>query len=66
MSNRTERITVRLTKEQKDKIKIMAIKRDMTVSELFLVSLSRYIAEEERQSEYRCINCIYGEPGKNY
>lgn len=64
MSNRTERITVRLTKEQKDRIKIMAIKRDMTVSELFLVSLSRYIAEEERQNEYRCSNCIYKEPGK--
>ena len=51
MSDKTERITVRLTKEQKDRIKIMAIKKDITVSELFLLALMKYIAEEERLNE---------------
>lgn len=51
MSDKTERITVRLTREQKDRIKIMAIKKNMTVSELFLLALMKYIAEEEKLNE---------------
>lgn len=48
MSNeKTERLTVRLTKDQKEKIKIMAIKKGMTISELFLVSMMKYVSENE-------------------
>lgn len=49
MSNKNERITVRLTKEQKDHIKLLATKQGITVSEMFLISMSRYIAEEEKK-----------------
>lgn len=49
MNNKSERITVRLTKDQKDNIKLLAIKQGITVSEMFLVAMSRYIAEEEKK-----------------
>lgn len=45
LSNKTERITVRLTKEQ---IKIFAIKHNITVSDLFLTAMLKYIASEEK------------------
>lgn len=48
LSNKTERITVRLTKEQKEQIKIFAIKHNITVSDLFLTAMLKYIASEEK------------------
>lgn len=49
MGDKTERITIRLRPQDKERIKIMAIKKGVTVSELVLCSLIKYIAEEERK-----------------
>lgn len=46
-SDKTERLTLRLTKEQKDKIRILAINKNMTLSQLCLVAMMKYVSEEE-------------------
>ena len=38
-----ERITIRLREEDKQKIKIWCIKNNMTLSELCMISINRYI-----------------------
>lgn len=48
MSNKSERITIRLTKEEKENIKILAIKKNMTMSELCLIAMLKYISSEEK------------------
>lgn len=50
MGDKTERITVRLTKEQKAHIKEYAVKHDITISELFLIAMLKYISAEEVKS----------------
>lgn len=45
-----ERITIRLREEDKQKIKIWCIKNNMTLSELCLVAINRYINNEEIKS----------------
>lgn len=50
MRDKTERITVRLTKEQKAHIKEYAVKHDITISELFLIAMLKYISAEEVKS----------------
>lgn len=49
MSNKSERITIRLTPEDKEKIKIMAIKKGVTISDMFLVAMMKYISGEEEK-----------------
>ena len=49
MTDKTERITIRLTKEQKAHIKEYAVKHDITISELFLMAMLRYITQENRK-----------------
>lgn len=51
MNDKTERITVRLTKEQKAHIKEYAVKHDITISELFLMAMLRYITQEELKAD---------------
>lgn len=48
-SNKSERITIRVSKEEKDKIKILAIKKHITMSELCLISMMKYISSEEEK-----------------
>lgn len=50
MGDKTERITVRLTKEQKAHIKEYAVNHDITISELFLIAMLKYISAEEVKS----------------
>ena len=51
MRDKTERITVRLTKEQKAHIKEYAVKHDITNSELFLIAMLKYISAEEVKAD---------------
>lgn len=51
MGDKTERITVRLTKEQKAHIKEYAVKHDITISELFLIAMLKYISAEEVKAD---------------
>ena len=51
MRDKTERITVRLTKEQKAHIKEYAVKHDITISELFLIAMMKYITNEELKGD---------------
>lgn len=45
--DKKERLTLRLTKDQKDKIRILAINKNMTLSQLCLVAMMKYVSEEE-------------------
>ncbi len=49
-SMKDERITIRLREEDKQKIKIWCIKNNMTLSELCMISINRYINNEEIKS----------------
>lgn len=42
-----ERITIRLREQDKIKIKVWCAKNNMTLSELCLVAINRYINQEE-------------------
>lgn len=42
-----ERITIRLREEDKIKIKVWCAKHNMTLSELCMISINRYINQEE-------------------
>ena len=48
-SSKSERITIRLTEEEKQRIKILAIKKNITISELCLVAMMKYISSEEEK-----------------
>ena len=45
--DKKEILTQRLTKDQKDKIIILAINKNMTLSQLCLVAMMKYVSEEE-------------------
>lgn len=47
MTDKTERISIRLTKDQKAKIRVYAAEHDMTISELFLVAMLKLISQEQ-------------------
>lgn len=49
MSNKTERITIRVSPNDKEKIKILAVKKGVSVSELVLCALLHQISDEERK-----------------
>lgn len=49
MSTKSERITIRVSPKDKEKIKIMAIKKNMTLSDMMLVAMMKYIVEEEKK-----------------
>lgn len=56
MGDKTERITIRLTKEQKAHIKVYAAKHNMTLSEMFLLSMLKLISQEEiKEDDAKCI-----------
>lgn len=42
-------LLIRLTQEQKEAIKIYCIRKGLTVSELFRISVMKMISEEEHQ-----------------
>lgn len=46
-SMKDERITIRLREQDKIKIKVWCAKNNMTLSELCLVAINRYINQEE-------------------
>lgn len=47
--DKKERLTLRLTKDQKDKIRILAINKNMTLSQLCLVAMMKYVSDEEKK-----------------
>lgn len=49
MGDKSERITIRLTKDQKQHIRMYVAKHDMTISELCLISILKYISQENRK-----------------
>lgn len=46
MSNKNDRITIRIKSEDKKKIKMLALEKDMSVSEMFMQALKKYESEE--------------------
>lgn len=56
MTDKTERISIRLTKDQKAKIRVYAAEHDMTISELFLLAMLKLISQEQREEDdSKCI-----------
>lgn len=49
MSDKSDRITIRVKPEDKKKIKQMALAKDTSVSELVLLALMKYVLEEEKK-----------------
>lgn len=47
MTDKTERISIRLTEDQKAKIRVYAAEHDMTISELFLLAMLKLISQEQ-------------------
>lgn len=49
MSNKSDRITIRVKPEDKEQIKMMAIKKNTSVSDMVLLALMKYVSEEEKK-----------------
>jgi len=58
MSKKTATIAVHTQDEFKDKFSALAIIREISVSELALIALQRYVEQEE--SRYRLLHGVFG------
>lgn len=47
MSNKSDRITIRVKPEDKKKIKQIALEKEMTISDLCLLAMLKFISAEE-------------------